>query len=104
MSADNWTYCPKCRAEHDTALKKEQKRVADLYGKVDVAAFDAARAALKTLEDATPEQTLREDYEIGIYNGVFSINYGAGCECGFRYEFKHEVPVALSPDPPKETL
>ena len=31
-------------------------------------------------------ENLREDYEIGIYNGVFEVDYRGYCrDCGFTY-------------------
>lgn len=101
MSADNWTVCPKCHAEFQTAITKEQQRVAALYGTVPVAEFDAARAALQVLEAAPPSETLREDYEIGIYHGKLDVTYSAGCACGFRFEFKQEAPVFATAAPPE---
>lgn len=94
MSADNWTQCPRCSLLNATALEVEQRRVAALYGKVSVDEFDRARAALSVLEAAEPQQTLREDYEIGIYNGAFDVSYRGGCEkCGFEHTFKHNAQV-----------
>lgn len=94
MSADNWTTCPACSTKHANALEAEQQRVAALYGKVSVEEFDCARAALSVLEAAEPEQTLREDYEIGIHNGAFDVSYRGGCEkCGFEHTFKHNTPL-----------
>ena len=37
-------------------------------------------------------EPVREDYEIGIYNGEFFINYSGVCsesECDFEKHFKH---------------
>lgn len=91
MSADNWTNCPKCRVDHDAALTAEHQRIAALYGKVSVEQFDSARSALASLEAETEdENTLREDYEIGIWDGVFTVSYRGGCEkCGFEHTFTH---------------
>ena len=34
--------------------------------------------------------TLREDYEIGIYNGEFDISYRASCtNCNYKKVFEH---------------
>lgn len=93
MSADNWTHCPKCVAGREAKLVAERQRIAALYGKVSVEAFESTRAGLRKLEESHPEQTLREDYEIGIDNCEFSVSYSAGCKCGFRYEFKHSAKV-----------
>lgn len=37
---------------------------------------------------------LREDYEIGIYDGEFFISYGGRCMvCGFEKKFNHTEKV-----------
>jgi hypothetical protein len=47
-----------------------------------------------------PDQTLREDYEIGIYEGEFYIRYKGHCQpgeryggCGFKHTFKHDEKI-----------
>jgi len=40
------------------------------------------------------EGTLREDYEQGILNGYYGVDYSAFCKrCGFEYRFEHEEKV-----------
>lgn len=46
------------------------------------------------------KDTLREDYEVGIRNGVFEVNYGASCVyeghkpgCGFKYSYRRSERV-----------
>lgn len=74
MSADNWTICPRC------AVKGYQAGI-----------FDT-------------DDTLREDYEQGIYEfqpGKFeySVHYVASCsECGFYYVHEYRKPIEGMPD------
>lgn len=91
MSADNWAKCPKCHKEevdHVAAIKK-------LYGKITLDEFEKRMAEAKAEAVNTSEETLREDYEIGILEGKFYVIYSASCECGFAYKFKHEKKIPL---------
>ena len=84
MSADNWTKCPRC-------YKKAEDKAALVYGKVSREEYERIRRAVP--EDG-PEETLREDYEIGIYDGMFEVTYSGYCaECGFEFNFEHKTPV-----------
>jgi hypothetical protein len=43
------------------------------------------------LQSGQRSPSLREDYELGIdEEGYFSINYGAGCDCGFDKSFRYD--------------
>lgn len=66
MSADNWTYCPKCQPEG-------QLEDHELYG----------------------EHLLREDYEQGMSrDGQYEVVYRCSCrECGFHWEYRHKEQV-----------
>ncbi len=92
MSADNWRVCPRClkaaRLDHAAA----QRTVNDAYGKVS---FEKFEKFMKLKEKADkpfkePDDTLREDYEIGINtDGEFYAIYSGRCEtCGFSFTFK----------------
>ena len=96
MSADNWTICPKCWAEQDEDYDADTK-AAELES--DIAAFakrhNAAPALVKelrtvmlsTLEPGKPDDTLREDYELGIRDGLFFLTYRAYCtKCNWQYK------------------
>lgn len=43
------------------------------------------------------EENLREDYELGMWSGKFTVSYHAECGyrdeegCGYRFEFKMEI-------------
>ncbi len=82
MSADNWAKCPNCSS-------KAKDHNCDCGCNPSEATY-----------------TLREDYEIGIYNGRFNVSYSAECidnyakdkdakdaGCGFKHEFKFEEGV-----------
>jgi hypothetical protein len=87
MSADNWATCPQCEENHRLELAKLDKQIAEAYGSIPVTAFDDLRNRRTVMTGELPN-TLREDYEIGIYKGVFECSYTAFCEaCGFHYEF-----------------
>jgi len=46
----------------------------------------------KTAPENSLGVTLREDYELGIYeDGTFEVSYHAHCsECEFKFSYKHE--------------
>ena len=79
MSANNWAKCPRC------ADNIEYK-----YGKISLSEFKK----LLENEKSIGYETLREDYEIGIYNGKFFISYLAHCNrCGFEFKYEYEEMV-----------
>ena len=104
MSADNWTICPKCKADAFAKRRRLQKQVVESYGKLPQAKY------AKLIEDANAEieleDSLREDYGLGIdkfsdeesgtVEATFVVSYRAACQdCGFRFEFQHKQPVDL---------
>lgn len=98
MSADNWANCPKCNHKNADKRKAIDETVAKSYGLVSATAYselqrEADMRKAKLIDDG---ETLREDYEIGVRDGGFSVGYMAGCDrCGFRfkYEFKQEITL-----------
>lgn len=83
MSADNWTKCPKCELSNKSRLSKAEAE----YGKVS--AEEYKRLLDEALEEKESEDTLRENYSIGIYHGQFEIEYSASCtECGFNFSYE----------------
>lgn len=97
MSADNWAVCPRCERTRQDKLAADRTAVADMYGKVPVAAFDYARETLAVLEAKEPAQTFREDYEFyGAEEGVLCISYFGWCEvCGLKFEHQSEHPLPV---------
>lgn len=105
MSADNWTWCPRCRKRERAALEERAREVDASYGVVSVAEFDAARA--KLLADTNEyndgqRRTWREDYEFfGADEGVVNVSYKGSCtECGLFIEIIQKYPILGVDDPP----
>ena len=98
MSADSWAKCPKCGG---TAIDKRQEvadKLADAYGKVTSSEYLDMLAEAQTIEYDDAE-TLREDYEIGIFDGEFFVKYCGHCEkCGFEYNFKYSDRITDEPE------
>lgn len=88
MSANNWRVCPKCVIKKNTERAREYSEVEQSYGKVPEREY---RKMLNDLADnkVKHEETLREDFEIGIDGHEFYVDYSARCgECGFCFKFK----------------
>lgn len=92
MSADNWTNCPKCKIKHDSDSEAEKLELGKAYGKIP---SDEYLSRFNEFKSPKPlDDTLREDYEIGIFKGKFSVDYSARCSvCGFKKSFKHEEEI-----------
>ncbi len=90
MSADNWAICPKCNARKLAVRNASKQAAEDAYGKAPPSEYlELLRIASLPV---TREQTLREDYGIGIDDeGNFSVDYQAGCACGFTFRFTHSA-------------
>jgi hypothetical protein len=94
MSADNWTQCPRCSAKARAAFVAKTKTAAESYGKVPPSQYtrlmdEIARGAPEM------EDTFREDYDIGLRDGEFTIDYHGRCgECGLKHVFKHVEKVS----------
>lgn len=98
MSANNWSVCPKCKANEERRQKTATEWAAKKYGVVTPAEYMAM------LEDAKPrelEETMREDYEIGVDDdGEFFVDYAATCQhggCNFMFRFKHRQDATKEP-------
>ena len=93
MSASNWDICPVCKKKND---EKNKNRVLDAgkkYGKIPADEYiDLAKQVNKPIEI---ENTLREDYELGITEGgEFYVYYSCMCDkCGFEHEFEYKAQV-----------
>lgn len=100
MSADNWAVCPKCKTSKEALRSKQLEQTNQSYGQLPKDEF------LRKLQQASVplehEHTLREDYDIGVYdNGRFEVSYGCSCsECNFHFNFKHSVKVLTKPNNP----
>jgi hypothetical protein len=103
MSANNWTVCPKCISVGQAKQAESLKTSEAAYGKVTSTEW---AALLKSAE--TPlviEDSLREDYEIGIRGRKFYVNYSGSCQtCGFTFNYKHEESVKIEHETNTKTL
>ena len=92
MSADNWTTCPKCRVAFLKKIDDAKRKAESAYGKVSEAAYHAILKAAKEEEGKQQEETLREDYGIGMGEDFdFYVSYSCFCKtCGFKFQFKYE--------------
>lgn len=94
MSADNWTYCPKCKANIEDRRQQDRKKLEASYGKVSSTKYIESLQALVKSESEPIEETLREDYEIGVYGEEFSVNYKCRCTvCGFEFSYEYAEDV-----------
>lgn len=92
MSADNWTKCPKCMP----LRLKERDKIHQLYGRISEQEYsELLRKQQKTIE-SEDDNTLREDYKIGIFDGVFTVSYFGYCSrCGFEKQFSHKEQIEI---------
>lgn len=92
MSADNWTICPRCQKTALAAKERDREKLAKQYGKIEPVEFVKRSAEVdKPIE---LEETLREDYELGLFEGQFYISYRASCaQCGFELSYAREETV-----------
>lgn len=97
MSADNWETCPNCYRIAIEEYNELGDTIISSYGEIP---RDEYMALVRKYESGMRklEFTLREDYEIGIYDdddgAEFYVSYKAQCsECGFSHIFKHTEKV-----------
>jgi hypothetical protein len=95
MSANNWTDCPKCKRRRDVEAKAAMKKATDSYGKVSAEKYEANMRRALSIQGAELENSLREDYEIGIDSaGGFLVSYRGSCTadgCDFSFSYRHEA-------------
>lgn len=96
MSADNWTYCPKCKIKIEKENHELLKKLYDQYGKIHPEEWERMERETK-FEIRLPDNTFREDYEIGVSNdGKFTVNYSGSCkECKLSFNYKYVTIVDL---------
>ncbi len=95
MSADNWDKCPNCKAIADKVSAGLKEKAAKCYGRIP--AEDYLELMHKADNPTQLEDTLREDYEVGVNNdGLFEVSYSCRCDkCGFAYSFKESKKVQV---------
>jgi hypothetical protein len=92
MSADNWAICPKCKEKAKRMHVNLLNRIETDYGKVTANEYlELIEQSKQSIEE---EHTLREDWEIGIWNNEFFVSYRASCSvCKFSYNFKYKEEI-----------
>lgn len=99
MSADAWSICPNCLKRFTTEADSRDIAVAEAYGTIPAEEYKAKAAAAYDFRQKGIEESMREDYEIGVSKtGEFSVDYGASCQnCSFRFSYRHteQVPVEV---------
>jgi hypothetical protein len=102
MSADNWTNCPACIERFNQKFGGKEKALAADYGSLPAIVWMARRRELDAEKreafEKHGQQTVREDYQIGLQNGstVFVVDYAAECiACGWTHRFGRSEPVLV---------
>ncbi|MDE2105007.1 MAG: hypothetical protein KGL39_47655 [Patescibacteria group bacterium] len=71
-----------------------REELARQYGKIEPTEFIKRSAEAEKPVDL--EETLREDYELGLLNGQFYMSYRAACNaCKFEFRYRHEEAVKI---------
>jgi hypothetical protein len=87
MITDNWTTCPMCKKKSIDLLEKEDKKIRAAYGKVSQNEYRDMLAKSRIPADIA--HNLRENWNIGIQEELFVIDYYASCtKCGWKFQFK----------------
>jgi hypothetical protein len=95
MGADNWRVCPVCANRHESKVADAKIKIVESYGKVDRIEYEQLKVDLQVLKENTPDETLREDYEVGIDdNNQFYLLYTGRCTT-CEWAFIHKVNVDL---------
>lgn len=99
MSANNWTFCPKCQKTKKEESIALDENVKISYGKIAVEEWLKLRDEADEFRDSldsSSDMTLREDWSIGTYNQKFSVSYSSGCsQCNYSYDYNHETKELL---------
>lgn len=93
MSANNWAQCPICYLATLKEREASKKLANDSYGKVPPDEYRRLYAQANPTVKLV-QFTLKESYEIGIFNGTFQVRYSANCvQCGFEYTRNYEEVI-----------
>jgi len=97
MGADNWAVCPKCREIRLSKAKSKRDSAAASYGIISATAYASLFNEAQALDDEEPEETLREDYQVGIDSGGdFFCHYDASCgRCGYKFSYWHDEQTKI---------
>jgi hypothetical protein len=93
MSANNWRVCPACLRKAKANREELARNALAAYGKVPPDEYQAMSA--EALKPVKLEETLREDYELGISEGgEFYVTYWGDCaDCPFEFTYRHKEQV-----------
>lgn len=97
VSADNWTWCPKCALTHKDARQEAINKARNAYGELPAEEYESRLRMAESITKTDLGETLREDYELGTgKDASFYVIYKCSCDmCGFSYKFKHEEKLKL---------
>ena len=94
MSASNWAQCPKCKKLAEDKRSALKRKLETAYGQVLEQEYH--RLLEEYEKKIELEDTLREDYAIGIWDDMFQVSYSGRCErCGFKKEFKAQSLIKI---------
>lgn len=96
MSASNWAICPRCVRKVEQAQADLLARIETDYGKIPAGEYVVLVVQSRQPLEDIKMHTLREDWELGIWKGEFSVHYSASCEeCGFSHKFEHKEALFI---------
>lgn len=97
MSAKNWSVCPRCRAAKIAEKVELATKARAAYGKIGEMSY--RQMVAESEQPIDHKETLREDYDIGVWGGKFIVSYQCCCEdCGFKHHFSHEEATKVIDD------
>jgi len=95
MSADNWAVCPNCLEKHNQETTILRKQLEEAYGTMPIDGFYTLKHELDTRPD-TIEESLREDYEVGVDGTSVYVHYSCSCtDCGLSVSRKEDNFIQL---------
>lgn len=96
MSANRWSICPQCKSDRIAAVAKLRADARAMYGKATAEEYAKAIREADEIEIENMEEDLREDWELGLRDGVFRVGYRAECQCcGWLFVFDEERKIEL---------
>lgn len=96
MSANNWRICPQCKAKALAEWEARKQAARKAYGKVPSEKYEQMTAAAR--DEPELEDSLREDYQIGITEkDEFYVIYRGSCQvCSFEHRFRHKQQLSIT--------
>lgn len=92
MSADRYSMCPKCAKNEENKRLAKEVEIESFYGKIPLQEFQKRLA--KTAAPVQLEETLREDYYLGLEGSVLEISYHCACrDCGFKFSISEKRSI-----------